>query len=287
MRRLILPLLATALAVPAAGADGPTPEGPTPRDVFEQAVRVQGALRQEDLRDITLEFRGHIHEEGTHTVRRTYWYRARDRSFRIRTQSGADASRRSERGVLKAKGCWERVNDRILELSTHNRDDFKAIQAIRKERTDFERILRMVLLSRLNDGKTKLTFGKKKPVRIEADQPYEAKRILGADRSKHEYYVLDIRRENEPRLRAFIRTDDHTVRKVIQYSRGEPNKIEFVYYFAFLPRPDQGLHLPAYFAVHTAEPTDKKSRDATIKVRGRITVEINLGLQDPDLRPKK
>lgn len=256
--------------------------------ILRDAARGQGEVRAEDVRDVLLEFRGQIVEESTHAVRRTYWYRASDRSFRIRTEPQAMQRERSERGVLGEKGYWDRAADGArVDLVRTNRDHRELIRTIESEREDFERILRMVLLTRLLDRRSSVSLGAPEPVRLEADQPYGAGGILGKDRSEHAYRVVDVERDGEARLRLFVHTGDHTVRKAVQFDADDPAKARWHYYFGPFERREEalGLNLPVFVSMHDGLPEGKEGRERTAKLYGRIDVRLNTDLQDADLKP--
>jgi len=277
MRSLLLPLLLLPAAAPADDA-------PAAKDIFRRAVEAQGRL-PDQVTDVTLAFEGEVHEKGeTHTIERTYWFRSKDRSFRVLTGSAA-ADKTTDRGVLGADGYWERPSKgKILSLSRGNRDDAESIRQIEKERADFERMLRMVLLTRLDEGWT-LAFGAAAPVRLDEDHPYEIRKTLG-DRDKVTYYVLDARREGESRLRLFVNTDDYTVRKAIEYEAEDPDRVRWVYYFAGYGKDGNlGLVLPRYFSVYRDTPKDDATRDELKAAWGEPRVSLNTGLKDSDLRP--
>ena len=82
---------------------------PDPREVLKRAVAAQGQFRATDLKDITISFNGHAAQDGqVHRVKRTFWYRVADGSFKIKTASRTDARKSSERGVNGAKKYWKR-----------------------------------------------------------------------------------------------------------------------------------------------------------------------------------
>ena len=197
MHRLIL---FTLLAAPAFA-------GPTPQQVFREAVKAQGALSSEVIKDITLTFKGQIVDAGgqrVNTVERIYRFRPADRSFFVRTTSRA-AKAGTERGVLGRNGFWERTAaGKIIALRRGNQEDRAAVETIRKNRDEFERILNMVLLARLDDGNSKLSLARVSPIRLDHDMPYEADGTLGRDREKYLYHVLDVVREGQPRLRLVV-----------------------------------------------------------------------------------
>jgi len=278
MRHLLLPLLLLPVAAPA---DDP----PAAKDIFRKAVEAQGGLRPDQVKDVTLTFQGEIHEKGeTHAIERTYRFRSEDRSFRVRTGSAA-VDKSTDRGVLGADGYWERSSKgKVLPLSRGNRDDAESIRQIEGERTDFERMLRMVLLTRLAEGWT-LDLAATAPVLLDGDHPHEINKTLG-DRDKVTYYVIDAKREGEARLRLFVNTVDYTVRKAIEYEVKSPDRVRWVYYFAGYRKDEgSGLVLPRYFSVYRDTPHDEATRDDLKMAWGLPKVTLNTGLEDSDLRP--
>ena len=279
---LFLPL-ALLTGTPRARAQAPKGAAPNGPAILRQAIARQGARGQADLDDIHINFRGQItRKKETHGIERNYWYRAKDRSFRVRTRSLATSRENTDRGVL-GREYWERRKSRIQRLHKGNRTHQKIIKTIREERTDFERILGFVLLSRLKNAA--VTLGAPRPVTIPADQPFNARSILGPNRDAERYWVLDVRRKQRPRLRLFIRTSDLTVRKAVQYHPDNEAQPVFYYYFGPYKKRDDGLTVPRYFTVHTALPTDAKSKKSTGFARGMIELALNGGLEDPVLRP--
>jgi len=287
----LLAVLALLPAVPTRAADDaavPPAAGPTAADLLHRAVQAQGTLTG-DLRDVTLSFQGEVAQQGSvNTIRRTYWYRAGDRSFRVRTANASTDAATTDRGVYGRKTYWERASSgAIRELHAGNRDDADALDQIAKERRDFERILRMVLLSRLDDGSWLVERAAAGTVRLAEDMPYNAKGTL-ADREKETYHVLDLTREGEPRLRLFIRTADFSVRKAVQFRLGDGDEEEWTYYFGpFWRDPEAGLSLPRFFSVYKGTPTEDpgRSREDLLVVKGEPTVRVNTGLTDDDLKP--
>jgi len=276
--RASVPLL--LLFVPAA-AD----ETATARDILRRAVEAQGKLGAEDVRDVTLLFKGEVSEKGeVHAITRTYRFRAKDRSFRVHTAAEA-VDRGTDRGVLGETGYWERSSKgAIITLNRGNRDDVATIKQIESERRDFERMLRMVLLTRLDEGWT-VTLGSPEPQRLDGDHPHELNHTLG-DRNETTYHVLDARRDGEARLRLFVNTKDHTVRKAIEYDADAPERVRWVYYFAaYAKDKDLGLVLPRYFSLYHDTPLGKEARDRLNAVKGEPKVSLNTGLSDADLRP--
>jgi len=232
-----------------------------------------------------LKFHGQIIEEGKHTITRTYRYRSTDRSFYQLTTATGD--RRTERGVFGRRDYWERTSKgQVVKLRMGNKEDLNAVKAIRDERSQFERILRMVLLTRLQDGKTKVSLAAPNPVYLVKDLPYEATGILGKNRNEHRYHVLDLKRPDAARLRFFIRTTDYTVRKAIQFSKERPNRIDWYFYFGpFVKEAKLGLLLPKYFSAHIRRPVDRATKEKTCKFRGELDVELNPALNDVAMRP--
>jgi len=282
MHRTALFLLAMAAGLGAA-------EAPGAREVFDKAVASQGAIPKGKISDITLRFKGQVTEgKRVNTIERIYRYRARDRSFYVLTASKASARVRSERGVLGESGYWERSSrGKVVRLRPGNRDDRESVKTIRKNRDDFEGMLRMVLLARIADGESRLTLATRAPVRLEQDMPFAAADTLGKDRKAHRYYVLDLEREGQPKLRLFVQLGTFTVRKVVQFDLEDPSKRKWFYYFGpFEEDPASRLKLPAYFSVYDGLPVDQKSMKERNRVRGEPRVAINTGLEDEDFRPQ-
>jgi hypothetical protein len=281
-RERLVRLLPLLLAAPMAVASDETA---TARDILRKAVEAQGKLGPEDVRDVTLTFEGEASEKGeVHAITRTYRFRAKDRSFRVHT--GAEAADRStDRGVFGENGYWERSSKgTFVALSRGNRDDAATIRQIEGERKDFERMLRMVLLTRLDEGWT-VDLGEKEPQRLDGDHPHEITRTLG-DRNETTYHVLDVRRDGEARLRLFVNTSDYTVRKAIEYEVDAPDRVRWVYYFGpYAKDKSLGLVLPRYFSLYHDTPSDKAARDRLNAVKGEPKVSLNTGLSDADLRP--
>jgi len=278
----------TALLLLAMAAGPAAAEAPGAKEVFDKAVASQGAIPAGKIHDVELRFDGQITEgKRVNTIVRKYRYRARDRSFYVFTAPKAAAKKSSERGVLGESGYWERSSrGKIVRLRTGNRDDRASINTIRKNRDDFEGMLRMVLLARIADGKSKLTLATRAPVRLLQDMPYAAADTLGKDRKAHRYYVLDLQREGQPKLRLFIQLGTFTVRKVVQFDVEDPSKRKWFYYFGpFREDPATRLKLPAYFSVYDGLPVDRQSMKERNRVRGEPTVTINTGLGDEAFRP--
>jgi len=276
-------------ADPGEGATALTESQKRAREVYRSAVAAQGEVRFEQVVEVHLLFRGAIVEEGTHTILREYWYRAKDRAFRIATQSTADSRRKTERGVAGTGEFWDRASGGApAVLSPLNRDHRAIIRTITRERDDFEAMLRMVILSRFDDGKTRFEIDGESPVTLEHDLPYEASSILGKgdERKSLAYEVLRVEREGEAPLRLFIRTSDHSVRKAIVEEIDDPAAAPWHYYFGPFARNAGGLVVPRYLSAHKGAPVDAKSKERTSKARGELlAVDINPGLTDGDLRP--
>ncbi|MHC4490825.1 MAG: hypothetical protein ACYTDU_04290, partial [Planctomycetota bacterium] len=255
MARTLLFLLAAAAGLASA-------EGPGAKEIFDKAVATQGAIPAGEIHDITLHFKGQITEgKRVNTIERIYRYRARDRSFYVLTASRASAKVRSERGVLGESGYWERSSrGKIVRLRPGNREDKASVKTIRKNRDEFEGMLRMVLLARIADGNSKLKLATKAPVHLEQDMPYAAADTLGKDRKEHRYHVLDLERKGQPNLRLFIHVGTFTVRKVVQFDVEDPSRRRWFYYFGpFQEDAGTGLKLPVYFSVYDGLPVDRKS----------------------------
>ena len=267
--------IAAALALPAAAAPK------SPHDVLAQAVEAQGKLKQDDLKDIVLSFKGQAVQDGNvQRVERTYWYKIDDGSFQIQTASRRDAEIKSVRGIIGERACWERRKDRRVLLSRRDREDREVVKTIRKERDEFRRVLRMVILSRLqHDEDATLNLVSNQPALLPKDLPHEANAILGRDRNAVKYWVLDVDRPNEPRIRLYVRTDDSTVRKAVEFSQKKPGEVENVYYFGpYSKRGNaRGMLLPLYFSMHYRIPIDKKSKEKTTLAYGRVKVQLNTG----------
>ncbi|MHC4222886.1 MAG: hypothetical protein ACYSX0_01685 [Planctomycetota bacterium] len=277
--RLLLALFPALVA----RADG----GLTPREVLRKAMQRQGPVKRGDIRDVYLRFRGQaLIEKAEHAVTREVWYRSNDRSFRMLQAGSADKRRNNEFGVFGEKGCWERGRRGIIPLSGANRDHRKSIKRIEKERESFERMLRMVLLSRLDDGRTELSFAHGKPVRLVRDLPFSADSLLGK-RDEHAYYVLRVERPDEPRMELFVETKDFTVRKVVQFHKVDSASPEWFYYFGPFRKQAGALNLtlPQYLSIHTRFPFDLESRKKSQQANGGLMVQLNIGISDELLRP--
>jgi len=297
--RITVPLALLSVLSPLQGFLSPLqaqdpaqdPAAPTAREVFESAVAAQGRLDPDDIHDLYVKFVGQVKEKGhkTQSAEREYWLRPGDRSFRIKTTAGADPAKPySERGVLGSpkERYWEWVRKGRAELRRTNREHRKNILAIRRDRKEFERIVRMVLLVRITEDDAAISFANPGKVRLVKDQPNSARHILGEDR-KAEYHVLNIARKGADPLRFFVRIDDSTVRKVIQYDRATPDKIKSVSYFGYYRKNDaaEGMVMPQAFSVYSAVPDGKDRNKATMKVSGRLSVRINGNLGDETFSP--
>jgi hypothetical protein len=258
-------------------------------EIFRMALKRQGAVRHEQIKDVRLEFKGQfsMEDKGEHAVTQDVWYRSADRSLRIRRTAGLDERKKTEFGVLGESGFWERSRARIVTLSRGNRDHKKTILTIENERKEFERILRLVLLSRLDDEDSGFRLSSPKPVRLKRDFPWSAKQLL-EPRDRHAYHVVNVERPGEPRLELYVETTDFTVRKAVQYRSKDPKKAEWFYYFGgFAKRPAAlGMTLPGYFSVHAGLPTDPESREKTSRAHGLVKVSLNAGLTEFKLKPE-
>jgi hypothetical protein len=276
-------LLLALLALPATGD-----EEEAARALFRKAVEAQAAFAPEALRDVRLEFEGQIREEGDHAVARLYLYRAADRSFRIRTAAKAEPDRVSERGVLGEGGYWERDSrGRIEELSLGSETDAGLIHTIERERRDFEEVLRLVFLERLDDGRARFRLGEPAAVALERDRPFNDRQILGAAR-RELYRALRIERADLPPLTLFVHADDHTIRKAIVHKRARPEEPAWIYYFGQYTKAapgSKGVNVPRLVSIHVEEPVDEASRERGVKAYGTLRLTLNAGLADADLRP--
>jgi hypothetical protein len=285
---------AGAQDAPNAPKDPGAKKAPTPSaaELLERAIKAQGKLSRDSINDLHVKFVGQIREKGqaTQSATREYWFRAKDRSFRIRTVAGAQPNKpHSERGVLGSPKIryWEWAHKRRTELYRTNREHRKNILAIRRDRDDFERIVKTVLLARLRDPQTQIAFAAQRLVKLEADKPNSARHIF-PDRSVR-YHVLDIRRPDADPLRLFIHEGDFTVRKVVQFDRTAPQEVKSISYFGYFRKAANagGMLLPQAFSVYSAVPDGKKQNKETVRVAGQLTVEVNRGLDDPVFSPGK
>jgi len=249
--------------------------------LLQRAVAAQGELPGGGLQDVHITFQGHVNEpeQGKHSITRKYWYRSRDRSFRIQTYASIDAkSTRSERGVLGAPRpkYWEWSRESRMSLKPTNREHKKNIEAIDRDRADFERIVRMVVLSRADDELATIRFGEPRRAPCNGDAPNSPRYIFPDPDA--EFLALDLQRAGSDPLRLFLHEDRMTVAKVVQFDRKEPSAVRFVYYLGAY-RKQGGLNVPRYVSVHTAVPTEE-TREKTTRLAGRIDVQLNAGLGD-------
>jgi hypothetical protein len=266
--------------------------------LLKRAVAAQGKLPNGGLRDLQILFEGQINEkkEGSHSIHRNYWFRQKDRSFRIETFSPLEPKdSKSERGVLGNVNAryWELIRRKRpgskrpelkrQELSRTNKTHLENIRTIQRDRDDFERIVRMVVLSRVDSKLARLRRGAPQRVALTGDHPNSASFVFPSKLKGSQYLVLDLQRSAGDPLRLFINEKDLTVRKVVQFDRAAPNKIKFVYYLGAY-RKMQGMLLPTYVSVHSEVPT-KKTREKTTKLAGRLTLTLNAGLDDSVFSP--
>lgn len=280
MKRAVSLLLLPVLLRVQAGEEA------DPAAILRRAVEAQGKLGAGQVQNVRLVFKGSILEQGRHAIRREYWYRASDRSFRVRTRSEVKTSRSTDRGVVGDAEFWERASDGSrLRLSPGNREDRKVTDGIRREREEFETALRLVFLSRLLGPETRVTFGSAGPVRLERDLPFNAKDIFGEDRSPA-YFVLDVERPEESRLRLYVRSGDFTVRKAVLFQREDPAVADWIYYFGPFYRDTRlDLQLPRFLSAHVEEPVDEPSRDRGGRAWGALQeITLNTALDDAVFR---
>jgi hypothetical protein len=260
-------------------------EGPSARDILKKAVAAQGEMPE--VKDVTLSFEGEIRQEGqVNTVERTYWYRSSDSSFRMRTRPKVMEKLVSDRGVVGEGTYWELTQKgEMIELSRGNRDDAAQIRAIQRERSEFQRMLRMVLLARFDGDGWQVALAQPAPVLLDTDQPHQASDTLG-NREETTYHVLDLKREGEPDLRLYVHTGDFTVRKAIEFDPKAPGQAKFVYYFSnYEVDPEAKLLLPRFLSAYHDTPKDKAKRDDLLAAKGRPSVRLNKGLADAELKP--
>ncbi len=262
-----------------------------PRAILSRAVAAQGKLKQKDIHDLQVLFEGQIQERGqaTQSVKRQYWLRSGDDSFRIRTVAGLRPSDPvSERGVLggKPESYWEWARKRRMPLKLTNREHRKNIDAIQRDRREFQRIVKSVLLARLLDEGTTVAFARSRSVLLDKDEPASARHVF-PDR-KARFAVIDVRRAGSDPLRFFIHEGDFTVRKVIQFDARRPGAVKSITYLGAYPAKavKGGLRLPRSISVYSDVPTDKKSRDEFVRIAGRLTVKVNQKLGDDVFAPK-
>lgn len=276
---LIVPFLLHAAGVSLA-------EPSEAERIFRKAVEAQGKFGSDQLSDIHIRFRGSAREqERSTTVVREYWYRSRDRSFRIKTAPQVRLQETSQRGVHE-KRFWETdKKGKLFWLAPGNRDDRKVIRKIQEEREDFERIVRMLLLARNEDGQSRIRIAAGSPRFLDRDFPPELRSIL-PERATREYHVLRLERGKEPPLELFVDSQEFVVRKAVQYHSAQPDQPEWFYYFGPFRRDEAtGLQLPVYFSAHDGLPVDAKSRDATAVATGSLKITINAGVDATLLPP--
>lgn len=282
MRRTALLLALLTLPAPAEEAEDAA------RALFRKAVEAQAAFAPERLADVRLEFDGQIREEGEHAVSRLYAYRVADRSFRVRTAAKSEPDRVSERGVFGEEGYWERDSrGRVEELSPGNETDAGVIATIERERRDFEEVLRLVFLDRLDDGRARFRLGEPPAVALERDRPFNERHVLGESR-RDLYRVLVIERQDLPRITLFVHAEEWTVRKAVVHNRARPEEPAWIYYFGRYTKTDpgsKGVNVPRLVSIHVEEPLDETSRDRGAKAYGVVKLTLNGGLADPDLKP--
>jgi len=287
MRRTLL--LTTLLVLPRVHAGEPARE-PEAVDLLRRAVAAQGKLPDGGLQDLQITFEGQIREpeQGEHSITRKYWFRAKDRSFRIQTYANAaQGETRSERGVLGSPKPvyweWLHKSQERAELRPTNREHLENIRAIQRDRDDFERIVRMVVLARAEGELTKIRRGN--PLRVDCaeDQPNSRRYVFpDADRDAA-YLVLDLERAGSDPLRLFLNEKDLKVRKVVQFDQARPDEIRFVYYLGGYKK-ENGLLVPHFVSVHTEVPTEA-TRAETTRLSGRLSLSLNPGLDDAVFSP--
>jgi hypothetical protein len=249
--------------------------------ILASAVEAQGTLPAAGIQSLHVTFVGQVNEKGqaTHSVTREYWLRVSDRSFRILTYANTKKSKRSERGVLATKKpvYWEASRGRRIRLFGSNVEHIKVVRTIREDRRDFERILRIVLLARMQKGRGDLRRAKPPIVTIPTDEPNSLSAIFPDREAK--YFSLNLIREGEDPLQLFLDNKSLQIKRVLQFARGEPKKLVNAYYLGAY-KNQGGLILPRYISVHTAIPTSTKLRDSTTRLSGKLKVEVNPGLTD-------
>ncbi|MFQ5845163.1 MAG: hypothetical protein ACE5JG_09275 [Planctomycetota bacterium] len=263
-------LLAAGAAIPD---DQPTTAVPEP---FRRAVAAQKGLVAKQIRDVYIHFIGHLRREGEHSISVEYWYRAADRSFRIRTASRTRSSEFSERGIFGERRFWERRRDgSVRRLFRTHRQDEQSIHKIQRDREDFEALRGFLFLRELQGPKTRYRLVSSAPVSLDGDHPRERGNVLGksdAERKGRRYHRVDVFPEGRPRLRLFVREGPYTVHKVIVYDREAPDRPAGVYYLgAYSDRTNpMGALLPQVFAYHRQEPRDPKTGLESSVAWGRI-----------------
>jgi len=286
--RAIAWLVPSALAAGAASLAADDDAADAARHCLRQAVERQGPFDPAKLEDVRLEFRGQVREESEHWVARTYAYRLRDRSFRLRTTSKADSAAFSERGVFGEDGFWDRDSKgAVRALSPGNESDEGEMDTIARERADFEDVLRLVFLRRLDDARSRVRFAEPATAKLAADRPKNPTQILGATRGD-EYRVLVVERDGLPRITLYVHAGNGSVPKAVVHSRARPDEAAWVYYFGAYTKGDaatQGVPVPRLISIHREEPVDPESAERGVKAWGEVTITLNAGLEDADLMP--
>jgi len=282
------PVLSLILAVPfVLHSTGVARAEPSEAErIFAKAVQAQGQFDRDQLKDIHVRFRGSAREQDrATTVVREYWYRTKDRSFRIKTAPQVRLQETSQRGIHEGK-FWETdKRGHAFGLAPGNRDDRKVIRKIQKEREEFEHILRLLLLARNVDGKSSIRFADPPACRLDRDFPIEVRSVL-PDRKTRSYHVLRLERAEDPALELYVDSTDFTVRKVIQFHAKQPDLPEWFYYFGPFKRDKAtNLLLPQYFSAHDGLPIDKASREATTVATGSLRAQINAGVEEALVPP--
>ncbi|MEM8885384.1 MAG: hypothetical protein AAGD14_15060 [Planctomycetota bacterium] len=258
---------------------------PAAAALLNQAVAAQGKLKPAEIEDLYVQFIGQVREKNqpSHSITREYWFRAKDKSFRVRTYGNVNQrDSQAESGVFGGRPAvyWEWARERRMPLSISNREHVKNIKSIQKERSDFERILRIVLLARIDTEQTTLKLDQ--PEKITIDSPNSAGAIF-PDRDSA-YRVLLLQRRGADPLRLYLHPKDLTVRKVVQLDRHNPTRARFYYYLGAYAKSGE-LNLPRYISVHNALPT-KETREKSTQLSGRLTVKVNRGLEDDIFQPE-
>ena len=175
MRTVAFPFPAVLVTVlicldPASAADAPTA-----KEVFQNAVKHQGRVDAEKIRDVHVSVTRastQSRQDGiltTHRVQSDVWYRSADQAFRIKHWSRTETNERSERSVIGRK-YFER-GKKVIELKPGNELDAQSIQKVKEDRAHFENVLGLMLLGRLDTKETKFAFASDKPVTLAEDMP--------------------------------------------------------------------------------------------------------------------
>ncbi len=279
MNILVTLLVLAILSVAHAGEKKPDAAA---HKILAAAVEAQGKLPAAGIQSLHVTFVGQVNEKGqaSQSITREYWLRVSDRSFRILTYPNAKKSQRSERGVLAAKKpvYWEASRGRRLRMVGSNVEHIKVVRTIRQDRRDFERILRIVLLTRMQKGHGDLRRANPPIVTIPNDEPNSSRHIF-ADRSAR-YFSLNLLREGEDPLRIFLDENSLQIKRVLQFVRDDPGTLANAYYLGAY-KEQGGLVLPQYISVHTAIPTSK-TKEQTTRLSGRLKIVVNPGLTDAE-----